>query len=109
VVGLLCDGRGPELAALLLTPDEREDEDADGGLNRGMVLMVLVSSALKERGMRQLDPYREWDFTGPDGHTLEADHVVTEAVSPAGDTDGLYALLRGWIPTPELDRGSFSD
>ena len=42
-----------------------------------------------------LDPYREWDFTGPDGDTIDAGQVVAEAMSPGGDTDDLYALLRG--------------
>jgi hypothetical protein len=95
VADLLRDGRAPELAALLLTPEEQEDDDVDGGLSRGMVFVVLVSSALKERGMLQLDPYREWDFTGPDGDTIDAGQVVAEAMSPGGDTDDLYALLRG--------------
>ena len=91
-------GRGPDLAALLLTPAEREDDDegdVDGGPRRGMLLLLPASSAVKERGMLQFDVYREWDFTGPDGETIDVGQVVADALPPGENVEGLYASLRG--------------
>jgi hypothetical protein len=95
VVELFRDGRGPELAAALLAPDEIEADDADCGLNRGMVFATLLISALRAHGMRQSDPYRELLFTGHDGEQIDVARIVTEALPPQGDPDRLCSLLRG--------------
>ena len=84
-----------DLAAAALGPDSADAEDPDGGLNRGIVLSMLLVGALKARAMLQLDPYHEWIFTGPDGDRIDVAEVVTGALPPRGDTDRLYALLRG--------------
>lgn len=90
-VQLLRDGRGPELAAQLLGPDNIDPDDPDGGLNRGMVYALLLTGAVKTRGMLQLDPYDEWLFTTPDGDRLDLAEIVTQAVH--GAIDHLRPLL----------------
>ena len=95
VVELFRDGRGSELASALLTPDELEADEADGGLSRGMVFAKLLISALRAQGMRQPDPYREWIFTGRDDKRIDVIEAVTEALSPQADTDRLCSQLRG--------------
>ena len=96
VVDLFEQNRGWEVADLMLDPDEMGDEeDPDGGLSRATVFAVLLRNAVRAREMYQLDPYREWIVTGPDGEQLDVAEVVAQAVSPHGDSQRLRSLLRG--------------
>jgi hypothetical protein len=96
VVELFEQNRGWEVAEFMLDPDEMGDEeDPDGGLSRGTIFAVLLRNAVRARGMCQLDPYREWIVTGPDGEQLDVAEIVAQAVSPHGDTERLRSLLRG--------------
>ncbi len=95
VVDLFQQGRGWELAEFMLDESEMDDETPDGGLIRGAIFAALLIAAIEGRDMHQLDPYREWIFTGPDGELLDVAEVVAQAVSAQGDTERLRSLLRG--------------
>jgi len=92
-VELLRSGRGVELATPL-SPDEVEADKVDGGISRGALFALLLISALKESGMRQLDPYRQWLMSGQSGEVIDVAHVVTEALASPDGTDRLCSLLR---------------
>lgn len=94
VVEMARTDRVRELGAAFFEPGAVDTEDGDGGFNRGRLLAALLVSALLERGMLRLDPYREWHFTGPDGETIDVAPIVDEATPPHDRSDELLALLQ---------------
>lgn len=59
-----------------------------------MIYAFLLVSALKECGMRQLDPYRQWLISGQSGEVIDVAHVVGDALATDDGADRLCSLLR---------------
>jgi hypothetical protein len=93
VVELFRARRGYDLAAVL-EPYVADPNEPDGCLSRDRIFAALLVSALKENRMRQLDPYREWIFTGSDGTRVDAGQVVADALASDDGMGQLCALLR---------------